>query len=138
LSYFEQKAEELRIRVEADIAEHEAKDALRRAGKLPVREVYGSATVFGALTGDAVSRESAAEVDGEGYKGYKGGLEEEVGDGQMRVLAGQDCRPCQNPACFNEGSLVCAACDSVHYCSAACQKMHWPAHRVVCAQMRNG
>ena len=142
LSHFEQKAEELRVRVEADIATHEAKDALRRAGKLPVREVFGSTTVFGALTGDAVSGESVADVDAEDEDTYGKAVgrydDDEIGDGQMKRTEGQDRRSCQNPACFNEGSLVCAACEAVHYCSPDCQKMHWPAHKIICAQMRKG
>ena len=39
---------------------------------------------------------------------------------------------CANPECNETGKLKCAACASVVYCSAQCQKKHWNAHKVNC------
>jgi hypothetical protein len=45
--------------------------------------------------------------------------------------AGEE-RRCACPGCPNGGGNMCGACDSVAYCSRACQKLHWPAHKAVC------
>lgn len=39
---------------------------------------------------------------------------------------------CANPGCPNPGTLTCARCRSVAYCSPKCQKAHWPAHKTDC------
>jgi tetratricopeptide (TPR) repeat protein len=43
---------------------------------------------------------------------------------------------CANPSCENPGAKVCSACNSVWYCSADCQKAHWPTHKGPCKQVR--
>ena len=32
--------------------------------------------------------------------------------------------------------LRCGACSAARYCTAACQRRHWPAHKLVCASLR--
>jgi hypothetical protein len=39
---------------------------------------------------------------------------------------------CACPGCPNGGSSKCSACYSVEYCSRACQKLHWAAHKPAC------
>jgi hypothetical protein len=36
------------------------------------------------------------------------------------------------PGCPNGGRNKCSACKSVEYCSRACQKLHWAAHKAAC------
>jgi len=38
-------------------------------------------------------------------------------------------RHCACPGCSNDGLNQCSACKSVEYCSRACQKLHWAAHK---------
>ncbi|KAJ7165351.1 hypothetical protein C8R46DRAFT_997789 [Mycena filopes] len=35
-------------------------------------------------------------------------------------------------------AMACKACGSVAYCSAACQRAHWPTHKPECLKARNG
>ena len=41
-------------------------------------------------------------------------------------------RHCARPGCSNDGLNQCSACKSVEYCSRACQKLHWAAHKAAC------
>ena len=41
-------------------------------------------------------------------------------------------RRCACPGCTNGGRTKCSACKSVEYCSRACQKLHWAAHKAAC------
>ena len=41
-------------------------------------------------------------------------------------------KPCNISTCKNEGSLRCSNCRTVCYCSAVCQKKHWPQHKLTC------
>ena len=41
-------------------------------------------------------------------------------------------RHCACPGCSNDGLNQCSACKSVEYCSRACQKLHWAAHKAAC------
>ncbi len=41
-------------------------------------------------------------------------------------------RRCACPGCPNGGRNKCSACKSVEYCSRACQKLHWVAHKAAC------
>jgi hypothetical protein len=41
-------------------------------------------------------------------------------------------RHCACPGCSNDGLNQCSACNSVEYCSEACQKLHWAAHKAAC------
>ncbi|KAH7091649.1 hypothetical protein FB567DRAFT_617310, partial [Paraphoma chrysanthemicola] len=34
--------------------------------------------------------------------------------------------------CNEEGTLSCAGCHDIRYCSKTCQKMDWPLHKLVC------
>jgi hypothetical protein len=42
------------------------------------------------------------------------------------------CRRFACPGCPDGGSTKCSACKSVDYCSRACQKLHWAAHKAAC------
>ena len=41
-------------------------------------------------------------------------------------------RRCACPGCPNGARTKCSACKSVEYCSRACQKLHWAAHKAAC------
>ena len=41
-------------------------------------------------------------------------------------------RRCAYPGCPNCAASMCDACKSVVYCSRACQKRHWAAHKAAC------
>jgi hypothetical protein len=41
-------------------------------------------------------------------------------------------RRCAYPGCPNCAASMCGACKSVGYCSRACQKRHWAAHKAAC------
>jgi MYND finger len=54
---------------------------------------------------------------------------------------------CNNPACLNleetaewllvkRPGSVCSSCRTVRYCSAACQRAHWAAHKPVCKVLK--
>lgn len=43
---------------------------------------------------------------------------------------------CGNGGCGEVGKLKCTACQSINYCSAECQKVHWASHKVACKQAR--
>jgi hypothetical protein len=49
--------------------------------------------------------------------------------------AGEE-RRCAYPGCLNGAESMCDACKLVVYCSRACQKQHWPAHKVACKLKR--
>ncbi len=49
------------------------------------------------------------------------------------VCKGQDrCARCGQP-----GRSTCGTCRAEHYCAAACQKQHWPAHKSECKALAN-
>lgn len=43
---------------------------------------------------------------------------------------GNTCSQCTNPA-----SSRCSQCRLVHYCSVACQRNHWPLHKLTCTKV---
>ena len=56
-------------------------------------------------------------------------------------------RGCDNPACQTsrpddksnkrpKRPKKCAACEVALYCCAACQTAHWPAHAILCKELR--
>ena len=44
---------------------------------------------------------------------------------------------CGREACTTEGTLRCASCKSVYYCSKTCQKQAWTDHKMQCKMIRN-
>lgn len=49
-----------------------------------------------------------------------------------RAAAVPRLRKCDASACANDGPLKCATCGAVAYCSAACQRADWAAHKLAC------
>jgi hypothetical protein len=47
-------------------------------------------------------------------------------------------RRCACPGCPNGGRSMCSACKSIEYCSRACQKLHWAAHKTACKVISPG
>ena len=52
-------------------------------------------------------------------------------------------RKCDNPACqtspddkSKKRPKKCAACEVALYCCPACQTAHWPAHAMLCQELR--
>ncbi|KAJ1626588.1 hypothetical protein T492DRAFT_843059 [Pavlovales sp. CCMP2436] len=46
--------------------------------------------------------------------------------------------PCAGPGCTKLGTSFCAGCKAVVYCSAACQRAAWKAHKSICAHVASG
>ncbi|GLC38386.1 hypothetical protein PLESTB_001583300 [Pleodorina starrii] len=97
----------------------------------------GVAQGLGLMEGSAWREALAAAAAGGG--GVAAGAEQE-GDAGMwppRLV-----RLCGNPLCgdFSGGSEAelklrwCSKCCAVRYCSAACQRAHWPGHRADCGR----
>jgi len=42
------------------------------------------------------------------------------------------CAKCLEPAQAGTKLRHCGACELVSYCNAACQRAHWPAHKLPC------
>lgn len=42
------------------------------------------------------------------------------------------CASCSKPATHDEPLQQCSRCKSVRYCGSACQRAHWPKHKVMC------
>lgn len=55
-----------------------------------------------------------------------------------KVLSLQDpkCENCKNTASPGKKLMLCAACKRPHYCSKACQKAAWKAHKDSCAHYK--
>ena len=70
--------------------------------------------------------------------------QEQLADSIKQAKAAQKgVRGCDNPACqtspdnkSNKRPKKCAACEVALYCCAACQTAHWPAHAVLCNELR--
>jgi hypothetical protein len=54
------------------------------------------------------------------------GLDAQVGDFILQ------CDNCSKVGTSEEPLAQCSRCKSARYCSAACQKAHWPRHKVAC------
>lgn len=50
----------------------------------------------------------------------------------LRIPRWTNTLPCAAPDCMKTGSLVCARCQKVGYCSRACQKTGWAEHKPRC------
>ena len=50
----------------------------------------------------------------------------------MPTISAAACRACGNFPLPGKKLLLCAACKSVSYCNAACQKGNWKAHKATC------
>merc|ERR1719353_2483196 len=44
---------------------------------------------------------------------------------------------CGNPGCSQPGIYTCSKCGMQSYCSAECQKKHWPEHKKMCKMMQS-
>jgi hypothetical protein len=42
---------------------------------------------------------------------------------------------CANPGCGGTGLKKCAGCLTVFFCSPACIRAHWPAHKAECKRI---
>jgi len=49
----------------------------------------------------------------------------------VALVPGASCAECGVPS-----STVCGGCRQASYCSRACQRAAWPAHKAVCARLR--
>jgi hypothetical protein len=50
-----------------------------------------------------------------------------------RQQAQSACANCgRGEACSGSKHARCGKCKKVHYCSATCQKAHWPEHKLLC------
>ncbi len=106
--------------ISALVAEHAERDKLERA----VNKLFVDASAMAISpqpdTLSACSAESGATTSG-ASSGSSAGAS---GAGERRR--------CARPGCPNEGRNKCSACKRVEYCSNACQKLHWAAHKAAC------
>jgi MYND finger len=53
----------------------------------------------------------------------------------IHTISSKVCSSCAQPETTNSGKLkTCGKCHSVYYCSPACQKKSWPAHKEKCKE----
>ena len=106
--------------ITALVAEHAERDKLECA----VNKLFGDASAMSIspqpVTLSACSAESGATTSA-ASSGSSAGAS---GAGERRR--------CACPGCPNGGRTRCSACKSVEYCSRACQKLHWAAHKAAC------
>jgi hypothetical protein len=79
---------------------------------LPVALAVASAAESGTTTSAASSSDSSADATEQGKT-----------------------RRCASSGCPNCATHICGSCESVSYCSQACQKLHWPAHKAACMKL---
>jgi hypothetical protein len=95
-----------------------------------VSELSGDASTMSIST-QPVARSAASAVSGTTTSAASSGSSADAAG------AGEE-RRCACPGCPNYASSMCDACKSVVYCSRACQKQHWPAHKAACKVKRPG
>jgi hypothetical protein len=101
-----------------------AERAEREKIELATSELFGKATALSIspqpVTLSACSAESGATTSA-------------ASSGSSAGASGaRERRHCAFPGCFNDGLNQCSAYKSVEYCSRACQKLHWAAHKAAC------
>ena len=106
--------------ITARVAERAERHKLTRA----VGDLYGDASAMSIspqpVTLSACSAESGATTSA-------------ASSGSSAGASGaSERRHCAFPGCSNDGLNQCSACKSVEYCSRACQKLHWAAHKAAC------
>ena len=103
--------------ITALVAERAERDKLERA----VEKLFADAAAMSIspqpVTLSACSAESGATTSAASSAGASGASE------RRRYAC---------PGCPNGGRNKCSACKSVEYCSRACQKLHWAAHKAAC------
>jgi hypothetical protein len=95
----------------ADDVTHVARDLASGSAGVPISPLPVSHSAASAESGTAASADAGASG------------------------AGEDCR-CACPGRPDGGASDCGTCESVVYCSRACQKLHWPAHKAACKAER--
>ena len=106
--------------ITALVAERAERDKLERA----VNELFADVSAMSIspqpVTLSACSAESGASTSAASSSSSAG------------ASGASERRHCACPGCSNDGLYQCSACKSVEYCSRACQKLHWAAHKAAC------
>jgi hypothetical protein len=110
-------AAEIKVHVDARVE----RDKLERAVSELVGEVSATSISPVAPQPVALSAAESGTATGAACSGSSAGARG-AGEG----------RRCARPGCPDSATSTCSACTSVEYCSRACQKSHWPAHKTEC------
>jgi hypothetical protein len=136
-------------------AESAARFALRHNGQEPADRLLGAtralAAAITALVAERAERDKPECVVGKFFAGASamsispqpvtlpassaesGATTSAASSGSSSGASGaSERRRCACPGCPNGGLNKCSACKIVEYCSRACQKLRWAAHKAAC------
>jgi hypothetical protein len=102
-----------------------ARAAVQRAQQLAQRRQRGRGRGAGGAGGGAAAPLRAAR----GERGVAPATAPPVQPPEPRQPRQRTCAAC---GAAGDGLKRCSGCDAVRYCGAACQRLHWAAHKDLC------
>jgi hypothetical protein len=136
--FSEQRLEEFKLAQ----AEGAARFALRHNGQKPEDRLLGATRALAAAITALVAeraeradleRSSPQPVTLSACSAESGATTSAASSSSSAGASGAgERRRCACSGCPNCAASLCDACKSVWYCSRACQKLHWAAHKAAC------